>query len=393
MWSVPGKMVDLRRFQPFQPAEVLYEFDGPRIFTLTDAEGELNLAYWSDEDDQLTRYVVVPTTTHLLAALRRGGLSVFDALNQPRCWLCDVTHQGDLTACQRVEFEDVPRDALPAIGTMLLPSLEPLLTLRALGDEIIPGQIPASVIRACVEGVQKAFKVLAEYVLGKSPQVGRPDDFLRRLFDLPTQRLAFASFEISFRLPLEDMHLFTGSGYKSPETETLEEVGTLLTKGLQWLTTAAGEEGVYSPDHPDEGAVVLRALRELTPSSQGSIKQLELRGQLIGRHAAPLVLERTARQRVNAAIRSRALEPVPLDLEGRIRALDKDRLSFELREITGTTQCQRFVFDEELLEEVFQAFQDNARVKVAGSTFPVKHLAYALALSRVTATEPGHTQP
>lgn len=232
MWSVPGKMVDLRRFQPFQPAEVLYEFDGPRIFTLTDAEGELNLAYWSDEDDQLTRYVVVPTTTHLLAALRRGGLSVFDALNQPRCWLCDVTHQGDLTACQRVEFEDVPRDALPAIGTMLLPSLEPLLTLRALGDEIIPGEIPA-----------------------------------------------------------------------------------------------------------------------------------------------------------------RALEPVPLDLEGRIRALDKDRLSFELREITGTTQCQRFVFDEELLEEVFQAFQDDARVKVAGSTFPVKHLAYALALSRVTATEPGHTQP
>lgn len=206
MWNIAGKPVELSRFQPFEPLEVLYEFDGPRIFTLNDSEGELNLAYWSDEDQQVCRYVVVPTTTKILSALRKGSLSVFDALNQPRCWLCDVTHQGVLSACQRVEFEVVPRDSLPAIGTMLLPTLEPL-------------------------------------------------------------------------------------------------------------------------------------------------------------------------------------EPQPVDLVGRIRELDKDRLSFELREIAGTAQFQRFVFDEELLEEVFQAFQDDVRVKVAGRTFPVKNLAYALALSRVPATE------
>lgn len=388
MWEITGKTVDIRRFQPFEPSEVLYEFDGPRIFTLNDAEGELNLAYWSDQDQLICRYVVVPTTKKLLDALLKGSISVFDALNQPRCWLCDVNHQGELSACQRVDFEAVPRDSLPAIGTMLLPTLEPLLTLRAVGDEIIPGQIPGSVIRACVEGVQKAFKVLSEHVLGQTPQAGRPDEFLRRLFDLPTQRFAFASFEISFRMPIKELNLFTASGQKSPEAETLEEVGTLLNKGLKWLTTAAGEEGVYSPDHPDESAVVLRALKELTPSSQGSIEQLELKGQLIGPRTLPLVLERTARQRVNAAIRSRALEPQPVDLEGRIRELDKDRLSFELRDIVGTTLHQRFVFDEELLEEVFQAFQDDVRVKVAGRTFPVKNLAYALALSRVVATEP-----
>jgi hypothetical protein len=387
MWNIIGKAVENARFQPFQPAEVLYEFDGPRIFTLNDAEGELNLAYWSDEDQQICRYVVVPTATTILAALRKGSISVFDALNQPRCWLCDVTHQGDLSRCQRVEFEAVPRDSLPAIGTMLLPTLEPLLTLRAVGDQIIVGQIPGSVIRACVEGVQKAFKVLSEYVLGQTPQAGRPDEFLRRLFDLPTQRLAFASFEISFRMPVEELNLFTASGEASPEAETLEEVGTLLNKGLKWLTTAAGEVGVYSPENPDERAVVLRALKELTPSSQGSIDRLELKGQLIGPRTSPLVLERSARQRVNTAIRSCSLEPQPVDLEGRIRELDKDRLSFELREITGTAQMQRFVFDEELLDEVFQAFQDDVRVKVAGRTFPVKNLAYALALSRVTTTE------
>jgi hypothetical protein len=211
MWNISGKTVAKERFEPFLPVEVLDDYDGPRIFTLQDAEGELNLAYWSDGDEKVCRYVVVPTTATILEELRKGGLSIYDALNQPRCWLCDVTHQGDLSACQRVEFEAIPRESLPAIGTMLLPTLEPLLMPRA-------------------------------------------------------------------------------------------------------------------------------------------------EAQLV-------------------------------DWEGRIRELDKDRLSFELREIAGTPPTQRFVFDEQLLEEVFQAFEEDARVQVAGRTFPVKNLAYALTLSRVPATE------
>jgi hypothetical protein len=388
MWEIAGPVLDAAKFLPFTPAEVLYDFDGPRVFTLYDNEGELNLAYWSDEDDAVCRHVVVPTTPAIIAMLRKGRISLFDALNQPRCWLCDLGHPGSLTRCQRVDFDAVPRDALPAIGTMLLPTLEPLLTLRAEGKEIVEGQIPGSVVRACIEGVQRAFKVLSEYVLGQAVQSGRPKEFLRRLSDLPTQRFAFASFEVSFRMPIEELNLFTASGHKSPEVETLEEVGFLLNKGLKWLTTAAGQEGVYSPDNAEEGAVVLRALKEITPSSQGCIERLELKGQLIGLRSSPLVLDRSARQRVNAAIKRCALEPQPVDLEGRIGQLDKDRLSFELRDVSGATQAQRFVFGEELLEEVFQAFQDDARVKVAGMTFPVKNLAYALAVSRVTGPNP-----
>jgi hypothetical protein len=381
MWNIQSKPIDKSRFHPFEPVEVFYDFDGPRIFTVNDADGELNLAYWSDEDEHVCRYVVVPTTAKLVDSLRSGSISVFDALQQPRCWLCDISPDGGIVECQRVDFDDIPPDSLPAIGTMLLPTLEPLLTLRAIGAEIVPGQIPSSVIRACVEGVQKAFKVLSEYVLEEPSHAGRPTQFLRRLFDLPMQRFAFRSFEVSFRMPVEEQNLFTTTGQKSPEAETLEEVGTLLKKGLKWLTTTAGAEGVYSPDNPDEGAVVLRALKELTPSSQGSIERLELNGQLIGPRHSPLVLERSARQLVNTAIHTRSLEPQPVDLEGRIRELDKDRLSFELREITAPPHTRRFVFDEELLEEVFQALKDDVRVRVTGKTFPVKNLVYALALS------------
>jgi hypothetical protein len=134
----------------------------------------------------------------LSAACCTPRFSVFDALNQPRCWVCDILASGDVGDCWRVDFDSIPRDALPAAGTMLLPSLEPLL----------------------------------------------------------------------------------------------------------------------------------------------------------------------------------------VDVEGRVRELDKDRLSFELREIRGLVKSQRFVFGEELLEDVFQAFQKDVRVRVAGRTFPVKNVAYALALSR-----------
>ncbi len=385
MWTIPGKRTDPSFLRPFDPVEILYEFDGPRIFTTLDVDGERNLVYWSDEDESVCRYVVAPTTQRILDSLQSGIISVHDALNQPRCWLCDVTSDGEIVGCQLVDFEAIPNDALPALGTMLWPSLEPLLTLRAIGQEIAPGQIPGSVIRSCVEGVQKSFKILSEYVLGQKPQAGRPDEFLRRLFDLPTQRLAFSSFEISFRMPIAERSLFRDVEHKSQEAETLEEVGKLLNKGLKWLTTKAADEGVYSPSGSDESAAVLRALKEITPSSHGNIERLELKGQLLGPRVTPLVLERHDRQRVNTAIRNLDLEPQVVDLEGRIRELDKDRLSFELREIHATPDSQRFVFDEELREDVTQAFNDDVRVRVAGRTFPVKNLAYALVLSRVSA--------
>ncbi|HEX7375932.1 MAG TPA: hypothetical protein VF278_02415 [Pirellulales bacterium] len=199
MWKIRGKPTDAKRFLPFAPHEVLYDFDGPRIFTLLDVDGEPNLVYWSDEDEKQSRFVIVPTAPGIVESIRTGGASVFDALNQPRCWICDVLHEGRINACWRVNFEDIPRDALPALGTMLLPALEPEL----------------------------------------------------------------------------------------------------------------------------------------------------------------------------------------VDLEGRVRELDKDRRSFELREIGGAVPPQRFAYDDSLRNEVYQAFDDEVRVKLAGRKVPGKPLIMALALSRL----------
>lgn len=126
MWLPTGKPFDMNRFTPFEPADVLYDFDGPRIFTLRDADGELNLACWSDAEATVDRYVVVPTTAAEVERLRAGQLSTLDALGQARCWICDIAVDGSVVSCLRVDIDSIPRDALPAAGTMLLPTHPPL---------------------------------------------------------------------------------------------------------------------------------------------------------------------------------------------------------------------------------------------------------------------------
>ncbi len=179
MWGIQGKLVDKEQFVPFEPSRVLYEFDGPRIFTFKDRDGELNLAYWSDSDESVDRYVIVPTSEAIVNSLCRGNLSVLEALQQPRIWLCDVGEGGEIQHCQRVELGEIPNDALPASGTMLWPSLEPIIALRAIGPEIVPGQVPGSVILSCVEGVQRGSK----FSWNTFSENNHKRDALRILFD------------------------------------------------------------------------------------------------------------------------------------------------------------------------------------------------------------------
>lgn len=124
MWQVTGKSVDVGLFQPFEPQELLYDFDGPRTFTHRDCNGQLCLAHWCDEDQEVTRFLVVPFTEQLITKLKKGESTLRDALNQTRLWALDVTHCGELRQAWMVQFTDLPQDVLPHPGTKLLASLE-----------------------------------------------------------------------------------------------------------------------------------------------------------------------------------------------------------------------------------------------------------------------------
>lgn len=150
MSEVKGQSVDPARFKPFEPHEVLYDFEGPKTFAFFDAEREFCLAIWFDEDRERVRYFVVPFSVALLAKLKDGQITVREALDQPRLWLVDVDNRMVPTAAIRTELSALPEDELPVLGTMLYASLETPFRLRATGEAI-----PSNGIRTTIEMVRQ----------------------------------------------------------------------------------------------------------------------------------------------------------------------------------------------------------------------------------------------
>jgi hypothetical protein len=206
MWEVRQSADDLSPafLGNLAPREVLVDVDGPRIFTTLDAGGGELLAYQCAEDAEASRFLLVPTNEVLIQRLRGGQLSLRGALlSPPWIWLADLLHGGGIRAAWRVTSTDIPTEHLPDRWVGLLPEHEPWLGLRLVGPGLVEGATPASVVKRAVDGATKAMKSLTEHVLEIDAGMGRPTDWLRRLYDLPITSFAFSSFEVVFGSPSE----------------------------------------------------------------------------------------------------------------------------------------------------------------------------------------------
>ena len=101
------------------PHEILYDYDGPRIFTMLDENGDLKLAYWLVEFQGLARFLVVPTTDQIITDLKTGQVTVYEALNQQGCLLCDLLPSGEIKSCESIMFHSISSHFLPKQGVLL----------------------------------------------------------------------------------------------------------------------------------------------------------------------------------------------------------------------------------------------------------------------------------
>lgn len=359
-WTITAPQFDVESFQGITPEEVLYEFDGPRIFTARSVMGEL-LFYLADEKDGVCRYIVAPTNASIIELMKTGVRSVRDALNQPWVWFLDTQYDGNPVAAWKGTLADAPVDALPQLGVMLWPHLEPIFVLRAIGEGLGEGTVPASVIRQVVDGATTALKKIAGHVFQAAHAQGRKANEIRQFYDLPMQGVAYNSFEIAFRLP-DHKQLNLGTGEASEEIGSeFNEIGKLLEQALSWAIDGKSEE-----DNEPLDIDLLEALEKLVPPQTGIVKSVELRGRIFPAGHARYQLTRDTSKRVRRALgKARVSQERIIKVTGLVRELDKDEPSFTLRE-TDDSKDHVCRFPQEFLDDVLEVFNTDQRVTISG---------------------------
>lgn len=356
------------------PSEVLYEFEGPCIFTARAAHGAAVLAYLSEdlEDEQRLRYIVATTSEGTVDELKHGVISVREALDRGSLWVVDFDYGYRPVRAFSVRSEQLPEDAMPLRGTMLWSSLEPALTVRLEGSDIQEGRIPAAAFTQAAEIAGKALKPVFEWAARglRQDTSGRPPEWLRDLYAMPAQRFAFGSLEVAFgqvhlgtesqsTLPFDHEHL--------PTPHEIQETGwSALREGLAW---AVSQDSVPSGEGDEEKwLAILESMRRLAPASTGPVSAIELWGSIIGVQDRRVRLDRNSTKRIRTALTElKKRHEVQLRVfTGRVRDLDLDKLTLILRDVAGEEgDVQLALDDERLLETAREAHYQELEVNVA----------------------------
>lgn len=341
---------------------------GPCIFTAIAPHGGLLLAYLIEEftDDSL-RYLVSTTTDAVIESLKSGTTTVREALTMGWAWLCDVSFvDRKVLRVYAPPLEQLPEDALPMNGTMLWPELEPALRVRLIGSHVREGAMPARVFEQISE-IAKSLKTVFEYAARELLNTtGRPPEWIRSLYSLSAQRLAYGSLEVSFQQvrPQDQLEIPDGSSHRTVD-DIVNEGWELLSRGLDWLASESYDLGAHDEA---ERRAILEALRRLSPNATGPVEVIEISGARVGGHQQVRRIDRKSSKRVRDRLASLS-SPVALEVfSGRVRDLDLDKLEFVLRNIIGQKDDSELTFvidDEQHLETAREAHYREVLVKVA----------------------------
>lgn len=335
---------------PLPVVRVLYEAEQPVVYLTKNRRGEELLAYLAGEtaDDQFI--IVVPAGRSLVSRLESGSIGIREALTDSWMWLVRENFEQQSTGVWSVTESEIPSLNLPKAGTPLLPEHRIAFSARAIGDGIVLGSVPCSVIAFVANAAKSSLKTLLDHTLAASGE-GRPTDAQRALYDLPVRQLRFASFEIGLAAPKPDFF---------PSHEASQAVDD-LRKGLEWAEDTSSTANFESQNDAKTEAI-LRATLALTPPGNGPISAVEVGGYwLKGRRYC---LTHKSRTKIKRRLREIEEETIFV-ASGRIGEIDDDKLSFILRDLKDGGE-RRCIFEEELLDDMRLHYYEQGRVSVSG---------------------------
>ena len=335
---------------PLHIDRVLYEAEQPIIFLTHSTVGQPLLAYLAHETADFSYFVLASASSAKIRMLELGTIGVREAICSDWMWLARSNVTNSSAELWSVVEADIPNDYLPVPGTPLLPEHTVVFATRALGEGIELGRMPCSVISLVADSARASLKAALDYVRGTNTE-GRPTDAQRALYDLPVQRLRFASFEVGLAEPHADLF----------RDESVQRAVAILEQGLIWAEAESNHTA--SPGNsPEEREAVLRATLALTPPSSGAVSAIEVSGAwLKGRR---FHLSRNSRRKVSRQLQNLRTERIVL-YSGRIGEIDDDNLSFILRE-TDDGVDHRGSFPEDLLDDMRLHYYESNRVQISG---------------------------
>ena len=335
---------------PLPIDQVLYEAEQPIVFLTHSITGQSLLAYLVQESTVGADYILASASPQKIQQLEQGAVGVREALCADWMWLLRQNAEAGTFDLWSVNEALVPDDFLPIPGTALLPEHSVVFAARALGEGIALGRMPCSVISLVADAARASLKAVFDFVREANTE-GRPTDAQRALYDLPVQRLRFASFEVGLAEPNPELF---------PD-DSLHKAISRLVSGLEWAQSSSDDDAVPGQS-PQEQEVVLRAALALTPPSSGVVSAIEVSGTWLG--ARRFHLDRTARTKVSRRLRSLRSERIVL-FSGRIGEIDDDNLSFTLREADDGVD-HKGSFPEELLDDMRTHYYESNRVQISG---------------------------
>ena len=382
MWTPEGSNIVSDDLGDLKPFEVLIELGcEPLSYVAKDKYDGLILIHSLAVENEVSRYLIVPTDSRILDEMKAGRMDLLTGLRQPRCWIVDLVASDDdelgfrVQLAVQVRFESIPEHYLPWPGAMIRPELESLFRIRLIGDGVGPGKTTAADVRTATGGTESLLKTLATLALGQDVTTGRTSQEVRSYSSLPLQYTRAASFEVAFGRPEQD------SGQIDPKI--LNKMGQLFADGLASIRNEKDTAGEIAGLDFDKSRSLIKAIREITPPSTGGIETIEVSGSLATQNPTPIMLTRKDRNRLDEKIRSWKRGDHRNDLialTGFIEEADRGNFTFTLRRIEpsgriGTQEFHEvhFRFEDSFEPEVLDSFSKDLKVVVFGESYKLNH--------------------
>lgn len=195
--------------------DVLYEYDGPFIFT-TKIFGLFSLACRLNDPKAHELYAVCPTNPKIVSSIKSGALSIRGGLLQPGGWIVELGEDGRVDDIWAVTPSEMPQNYLPRSGVGLHPGMvnlpdafsehlerqtQAIISLAYKGERLHSGEMPFLVFKNLLDDLYKGIRgIYSGHAKDKDGnEVG--DRRLDKMIDIPIWQPQFSSLIVRIGSP------------------------------------------------------------------------------------------------------------------------------------------------------------------------------------------------